>query len=130
GDGLTDKEEIEDYLSNPLKISTSDDLYTDLYKIEHGMDINTYYEYKENKNYIYNECEEIIFEATVPTDFNAVAVDCVGKDTLNGCKVYKQYDVIRQIKCGLLPQIKNNFLRYAEALQSVLFATISAHCFM
>jgi len=38
--------------------------------------------------------------------------------------------VIRQIKCGLLPQIKNNFLRYAEALQSVLFATISAHCFM
>lgn len=40
------------------------------------------------------------------------------------------YTVIRQIKCGLLPQIKNNFLRYAEALQSVLFATISAHCFM
>ena len=24
--------------------------------------------------------------------------------------------VIRQIKCGLIPQIKNNFLRYAEAL--------------
>ena len=42
----------------------------------------------------------------------------------------KRQIVIRQIKCGLLPQIKNNFLRYAEALQSVLFATISAHCFM
>ena len=26
------------------------------------------------------------------------------------------YDVIRQIKCGLIPQIKNDFLRYAEAL--------------
>ena len=25
-------------------------------------------------------------------------------------------DVIRQIKCGLIPQIKNDFLRYAEAL--------------
>ena len=44
--------------------------------------------------------------------------------------VVSLYGVIRQIKCGLLPQIKNNFLRYAEALQSVLFATISAHCFM
>ena len=27
-----------------------------------------------------------------------------------------QEGVIRQIKCGLIPQIKNNFLRYAEAL--------------
>ena len=45
-------------------------------------------------------------------------------------KKIRRLIVIRQIKCGLLPQIKNNFLRYAEALQSVLFATISAHCFM
>ena len=31
---------------------------------------------------------------------------------------YKKYylNVIRQIKCGLIPQIKNDFLRYAEAL--------------
>ena len=28
----------------------------------------------------------------------------------------KRYAVIRQIKCGLIPQIKNDFLRYAEAL--------------
>ena len=39
-------------------------------------------------------------------------------------------NVIRQIKCGLIPQIKNDFLRYAEALQSRLVAAISAHCFM
>ena len=38
--------------------------------------------------------------------------------------------VIRQIKCCLIPQIKNDFLRYAEALRSELFAAISAHCFM
>ena len=35
-------------------------------------------------------------------------------------KLYKGVDginiVIRQIKCGLIPQIKNDFLRYAEAL--------------
>lgn len=29
---------------------------------------------------------------------------------------YEKLDVIRQIKCGLIPQIKNDFLRYAEAL--------------
>ena len=31
---------------------------------------------------------------------------------LVGCLLH----VIRQIKCGLIPQIKNDFLRYAEAL--------------
>ena len=45
-------------------------------------------------------------------------------------RTQQMLSVIRQIKYCLLPQIKNNFLRYAEALQSVLFATISAHCFM
>ena len=29
---------------------------------------------------------------------------------------WKWLDVIRQIKCGLIPQIKNVFLRYADAL--------------
>ena len=42
---------------------------------------------------------------------------------------YEALGVIRQIKCCLIPQIKNNCLRYAEALRSVLFAVISAHCF-
>ena len=28
----------------------------------------------------------------------------------------KRKAVIRQIKCGLIPQIKNDFLRYADAL--------------
>ena len=54
----------------------------------------------------------------------------MAKNTKLSIAFYERYLVIRQIKCGLLPQIKNNFLRYAEALQSVLFATISAHCFM
>ena len=43
---------------------------------------------------------------------------------------HKYMTVIRQIKCGLIPQIKNDFLRYAKVLQSELFAAISAHCFM
>ena len=31
-------------------------------------------------------------------------------------KYHSYKGVIRQIKCGLIPQIKNDFLRYAEAL--------------
>ena len=38
--------------------------------------------------------------------------------------------VIRQIKCGLIQQIKNDFLWCADVLYSELFATISARCFM
>ncbi len=45
-DGLSDKEEIEVYGSDPLKMSTTDDLYPDGYKVENGMDPLTYYEYE------------------------------------------------------------------------------------
>lgn len=43
-DGLTDKEELEIYGSDPLKTSTSGDLYSDGYKVANGLDINTFYE--------------------------------------------------------------------------------------
>lgn len=43
-DGLTDKEEIEVYGSDPTKTSTSGDLYSDGYKVENGLDINTSYD--------------------------------------------------------------------------------------
>lgn len=46
------------------------------------------------------------------------------------CQGFSLSGVIRQIKFCLIPQIKNNFLRHAEALRSVLFAAISAYCFM
>lgn len=49
-DGLTDKEEIEVYGSDPLKASTAGDLYTDKYKVEHDMDVNKKYDYEENQN--------------------------------------------------------------------------------
>lgn len=45
-DGLTDKEEVETYHTDPTKASTSGDLYTDGYKVEHEMDLFTYYEYE------------------------------------------------------------------------------------
>ena len=37
-DGLTDKEEIEVYGTDPLKSSTAGDLYTDGYKVENDLD--------------------------------------------------------------------------------------------
>ena len=40
----------------------------------------------------------------------------VNKNKHNFETMYERYGVIRQIKCGLIPQIKNDFLRYAEAL--------------
>lgn len=43
-DGLTDYEEIEVYHSNPNQKSTSNDVYSDKYKIEHDMDVNKFYE--------------------------------------------------------------------------------------
>ena len=40
GDGLSDKDEIEVYHTDPLKASTSGDMYTDGWKVAHGMDVN------------------------------------------------------------------------------------------
>lgn len=43
-DGLTDEEEIEKYNSNPNKVSTSGDSYSDSYKVKNNLDINKVYE--------------------------------------------------------------------------------------
>ena len=42
-DGLTDKEEIEIYNTDPLQVSTSGDLIPDSYKTKMGLDYNTKY---------------------------------------------------------------------------------------
>lgn len=90
GDGLTDKEEIEVYGSDPLKSSTSGDLYTDAYKVANGMDLNTYYEYNGDIEFKYNEYPEIIFTATKESDLWAVATKSM-IDTVDGYTVYASY---------------------------------------
>ena len=72
GDGLSDKDEIEKYSSDPLKRSTAGDLYTDAYKVEHNMDVNTYYDYDNPVEFKYNKCPEISFTASVEDDLWAV----------------------------------------------------------
>lgn len=93
-DGLTDKEEIELYGSDPLKASTSGDLYSDSYKVEHDMDLFQFYDYMEPMEYKYNECPEVLIMATCPTDFNCVVIDCTEK--------YKS----EVMKCGIDSYIK------------------------
>lgn len=92
-DGLTDKEEIEIYGSDPLKPSTSGDLYLDSYKIEHNLDINTYYEYKDDINFDYNECQEIELIPSQISDFNTVAQDITGTENITGFQIFKEYYV-------------------------------------
>ena len=67
-DGLTDKEEIETYGSDPHKASTADDMYSDRYKVENGMDVHTYYEYDKEVTFDRNECPEVILTAKTYTD--------------------------------------------------------------
>lgn len=74
-DGLTDQEELEVYHTDPLKTSTADDLYTDGYKVQHGMDPFTYYEYDGEIRFDFNECQEVILSAERPSDFNTVVQD-------------------------------------------------------
>lgn len=75
GDGLTDKEEIEVYGSDPLKSSTAGDLYYDGYKVEHEMDLHTYYDYTDSIEFKNNGCSEVQLTATLPSDFSAVVRD-------------------------------------------------------
>lgn len=95
-DGLTDKEEIEVYGTDPLKASSAGDLYTDAYKVQNGLDPFTYMEYTGEIAFPYSECEEVQLTASSPIDFNAVIFDCTTSHNLSGFDVgavYKGYDL-------------------------------------
>lgn len=92
-DGLTDREEIEIYHSDPKKQSTANDLYTDGYKVKHKMDLFTHYDYQDEIAFPYNECQEIILEANIPSDMEAFVRDITGSETITGYTVYKEYNI-------------------------------------
>ena len=113
-DGLTDKEEIEKYGSDPLKASTADDLYSDGYKVKNEMDLFKNYEYDKEIVFEYNECPEVILEADEPTDFYAVVEDYTtrysledyGIDTIY--KGYWMYNYNGTVEIDLTEILKNN----------------------
>ena len=92
-DGLTDKEEIELYGSNPLKASTAGDLYFDSYKLENGMDLFTYYEYDEDIVFSQNECKEVLLNATTPVDLHTVVENRNGTEKLIGYNILSEYKI-------------------------------------
>lgn len=113
GDGLTDKEEIEVYNSDPLKMSSAGDLYTDGYKVSKGMNIEQYYEYTEKIVFPHNYCEEIMLQAEVPTDFNAVVNKIDNNLKLSGAKIYAAYEIYNyagNVTVNLQDLLDSNYL--------------------
>ena len=94
-DGLSDKEEIEKYGSDPTKTSTSGDMYSDGYKVAHDMDLTKEYEYKDDLDFPDNTCKAVNLEATSARDFNACVSDFTGSNmyNLSDKEVLKVYSV-------------------------------------
>ena len=114
GDGLLDREEIEVYFSDPLKRSTSGDLYTDYYKVHNNMDVNTSYEYNGTVEFIYNKCPEVIFTATEEADLWSVCEPWVitnihGYKTLGSYNIYNYEGIVSiDLSDYLTPDISMN----------------------
>lgn len=89
-DGLTDKEEIEIYNTDPLKSSTVGDLYTDGYKVTHNMDVKKSYEMKK-KSFPNNKCKEVILTADNAEALNAVVEDATKRYSLTDYGIDKIY---------------------------------------
>lgn len=94
-DGLSDKEEIEIYGSDPLLDSTSGDLYSDSYKVENGMDLFTTYEYQNDLVYMNPTVDDIVFNNLSVWNFrNAKSSDTENVISLNDdLVIYKEYIV-------------------------------------
>ncbi len=93
GDGLSDKEEIETYKSDPLKSSTAGDLYTDGYKVEHNLDLFSKQEYTEKYEFPYNQSEEVKFTPVIASDFHACADPVYRAYEYYGYKTFKEYKI-------------------------------------
>lgn len=100
GDGLTDKEEVEIYHSDPKKSSTSGDLYSDGYKVANNMDLNKKYDYSGEINFENNKIPDIIkLTATKESDLHAVAekwtIDKLDKfDVIDNFRIYNYSGVV------------------------------------
>lgn len=91
GDGLTDKEEVEVYGTDPLKMSTAGDLMTDGEKVKAGLDPKEKSDKVPDKKYINKKADDVTFNATCAEDFYAYAAPQDGIRTLEGKDVYKTY---------------------------------------
>ncbi len=92
-DGLTDKEEIEVYHSDPLKASTADDMYLDGDKAANGMDIAKHYDLKGDFEFKTDNPDYVIFHPACAEDTWARAQIASKSLESYGYNVYAQYRI-------------------------------------
>ena len=119
GDGLTDKEEIEIYNSDPLKMSTAGDMYTDGYKVENGLDLFAFVQY-DGSDTITDDSGAISLKIESPKDVDACVVDMTGEYRNGSEGLYEntpeQYYYAYQICDYYGDLIKVELSPFAEAL--------------
>lgn len=119
-DGLTDKEEIEVYGTDPLKESTAGDLYTDGYKVKNDLDLFTYCKYAGKVAFEKNMCKEVGLTANVPSDLFASVTDYTDTYSLEGFgidKIYRGYWIYNyagSVKIDLEKVFKDNGIGYSD----------------
>lgn len=95
GDGLTDKDEVEKYGSDPLKYSTAGDLYSDKWKVDNNYNPSDEVESSDEPVFLYNECPEVTLYAKEAKDLNAnVFSNSVEGKSINELKLYADYMVL------------------------------------
>lgn len=96
-DGISDKEEIEIYHSDPLNPSTANDNISDGYKLNHNMDIQKKYDNADEISsieFLKNQCPEIGLSTTANClNVNAVVADVTGTDSIPGSKIVNEYHI-------------------------------------
>lgn len=95
-DGLTDKEELEVYGTDPRKISTADDLYTDGEKVSSGMDPLKPAD-RDGEKTISDETGAITIDISSPWDYYATINDNTETYSKDGA--------------GLLTKLPNSFYK-------------------
>ena len=119
-DGLTDKEEIEEYGSDPLKYSTADDMYSDSYKVKHDMDFFTAAEYDGTTKAKNNNCEEVILDLDEAADLTAYVTDGTDDYSLNDFgintvyKGYKIYNYNGKVSIDIKKILKKNNIELSD----------------
>ncbi len=112
-DGLTDKEELEIYFSDPLLVSSSGDLYSDGYKVQHGMDLNKKYDYENDLQFKWNECNEVMLIPQDAADYRAIVDEKQSKED----GIYKEYFITQYsgtIKIDINEVLESNDLSENE----------------
>lgn len=108
GDGLTDKEEIETYHTDPLKVQTSGDNIPDGYKAIKGLDLT--------KQYDNADIQKELFEKTSDIKLNTINVENYDNDIreidyeISGIKSTKAYKIQ-----GYTGQVEADFSDYIDS---------------